>query len=303
MIYTPRNFGKLVRHVLKNGDYVDPGGNPTIEMLSFQFETKDPRDRIVTDPIRKMNLAFGYAEWLGMMFNINDVDFYTTYIQGYGRYSTDGVEVDGAYGRRIHEHGNQIAAVIEMLKKDPSQRRAIVQIYDPRDLTQKRGMKNTPCTLHWQFLVRNNRLEMIVSMRSNDVVWGLTFDQFAFSMVQEYVANELGLELGSYRHHAGSFHIYERHFDYERNLESRASRLPPMRPMEYDRHDLKNLVAVYTNPTEFTAHGVAELFTTEWTRDAAYVATSFANRGVRELQQKHLERIEDPIVRHIANFW
>jgi thymidylate kinase len=50
-------------------------------------------------------------------------------------------------------------------------------------------------------------------MRSNDIVLGFTYDIFAFTMFQEMMANELGLELGTYYHNVGSMHIYQKNFN------------------------------------------------------------------------------------------
>lgn len=49
-------------------------------------------------------------------------------------------------------------------------------------------------------------------MRSNDAIWGLPYDVFFFSMLQERLAQELGMRLGRYSHFATSLHVYERHF-------------------------------------------------------------------------------------------
>jgi thymidylate synthase len=49
-------------------------------------------------------------------------------------------------------------------------------------------------------------------MRSNDIVWGLPYDVFLFTMLQELLASELSVDIGSYFHYAASFHLYERHF-------------------------------------------------------------------------------------------
>ena len=69
------------------------------------------------------------------------------------------------------------------------------------------------CTLTWHFFNRNDKLEMIVNMRSWDLVWGLSYDIPCFVAVQMAVADALDLELGEYTHVAGSGHVYERHFD------------------------------------------------------------------------------------------
>ena len=54
-------------------------------------------------------------------------------------------------------------------------------------------------------------------MRSNDIIFGLCNDVFTFCMFQQLMLNELNIrgaevDLGSYYHHAGSLHLYERHF-------------------------------------------------------------------------------------------
>jgi thymidylate synthase len=67
-------------------------------------------------------------------------------------------------------------------------------------------------------MVRSGRLHAIVYMRSNDAIWGLPYDIFLFTMLQELLASELGLELGSYTHVVASLHLYERHFELARRI-------------------------------------------------------------------------------------
>jgi thymidylate synthase len=55
-------------------------------------------------------------------------------------------------------------------------------------------------------------------MRSNDAYIGLPHDVFCFTMLQELVARDLGVELGCYRHLVGSLHIYEADFDGARQF-------------------------------------------------------------------------------------
>ncbi|MGB1450526.1 MAG: thymidylate synthase, partial [Marinirhabdus sp.] len=64
-----------------------------------------------------------------------------------------------------------------------------------------------------QFLIRENKLDLITTMRSNDMIWGLPNDIFLFTMIQEILASELKIESGNYYHQANSLHIYKRHFD------------------------------------------------------------------------------------------
>jgi len=59
-------------------------------------------------------------------------------------------------------------------------------------------------------MIRDDRLIMVTSMRSNDVFIGLPYDVFAFTMIQEILARTLGVEVGPYKHVVGSLHLYDK---------------------------------------------------------------------------------------------
>ena len=69
---------------------------------------------------------------------------------------------------------------------------------------------DTPCTYAIQFTVVNNRLNMCVTMRSNDLWYGFCNDQYCFSRLQQIVSEETDYELGSYFHFAHNLHLYEK---------------------------------------------------------------------------------------------
>jgi thymidylate synthase len=141
--------------------------------------------------------------------NLVFIDYYLP--DHYTKESDDKVTVRSAYGERLFNHRgvNQIQTVIELLKKKPTTRRAIIQLFDASDL--ECDYASIPCTCTLQFLVRDNKLNMFVSMRSNDAYIGLAHDVFAFTMIQELVARSIKMELGEYKHSAGSLHLYEKH--------------------------------------------------------------------------------------------
>src|SRR5690606_21700179 len=77
--------------------------------------------------------------------------------------------------------------------------------------------KDKLCTNTIMFRIRNNKLNMSVQMRSNDIVTGLGIDAHMFSLIYEIVYQSLlekywDLQVGNYHHTASSFHIYERNF-------------------------------------------------------------------------------------------
>jgi thymidylate synthase len=74
---------------------------------------------------------------------------------------------------------------------------------------------------------------MIVYMRSNDVILGLTHDIFAFTMLQEMLARSLEVEVGTYRHFVGSLHLYETRIAtaqqfLDEGWQSLSTAMPPM---------------------------------------------------------------------------
>src|SRR5207247_7673262 len=69
--------------------------------------------------------------------------------------------------------------------------------------------KDIPCTCTLQFMIRKDRLYLFTNMRSNDAFLGMAHDIFCFTMLQEIVARDLSIDIGTYKHSVGSFHLYE----------------------------------------------------------------------------------------------
>lgn len=127
--------------------------------------------------------------------------------------SDDGKTNNSAYGYILFKkYGfNQLEQIIELLKKDPTTRRAVLNISDPA--INRITTKDMQCTMSIQFLIRNGKLEETVYMRSNDVFFGLPYDYFFFVSLGQYIAKQLDLELSLYTHHATSMHMYLRDED------------------------------------------------------------------------------------------
>jgi len=119
-------------------------------------------------------------------------------------------DFDGAYGPRIAK-GNQLEHSFKLLMEDKDTRQAVITI---NDWTDRKTSLDKPCTLSLQFLIRQNKLYLIVTMRSNDLLWGLSLDCPAFAFLQEVMWTWLKekyktLKLGHYIHNPGSFHYYD----------------------------------------------------------------------------------------------
>ena len=116
-------------------------------------------------------------------------------------------QVNSNYGYQWERY-QQLDKVIEMLRSDPNTRQAAISIYDGKEMV--RYHSDTPCTYAIQFTVVNNRLNMCVTMRSNDLWYGFCNDQYCFARLQQMVAEETDYELGSYFHFAHNLHLYEK---------------------------------------------------------------------------------------------
>lgn len=113
--------------------------------------------------------------------------------------------VNSNYGYQWNR-SNQLEYVIKELTDNPESRRAVLTIYDAKE--HKLYKHDTPCTLAITFSIIDNKLNMTVMMRSNDLWFGFCNDQYCFSKLQEMIALKLNKEIGWYYHFVNNLHIY-----------------------------------------------------------------------------------------------
>jgi hypothetical protein len=174
-----------------------------------------PRERVIFCEERKENPVFHFMECLWMMAGRRDSKWLEQFNPRMAEFADDG-EIHGAYGHRWrYAFGfNQIGVVIKMLRKDPTTRRAVIQMWDALDDLNS-PMKDLPCNTHIYFRVFGKHLDMTVCNRSNDLVWGaLGSNVVHFSFLQEIIAHEVGLGVGDMHQFTNNLHIYERHWDF-----------------------------------------------------------------------------------------
>lgn len=215
MVIQADNFNDLFKNAfigLKNhGKLTHPRGFNCIELPSVQLILTDPTDCLITISERKLNYAYLTIEKLSYLTGRHDVKIFTAYNKKMADFVNEKTDTfDGAYGPRIL---TQLNWVRDELIQDPDSRRAVITIRDSSDC---KPTKDHPCTLALQFLLRDGKLDLITTMRSNDLLWGTCLDVPAFCFIQEVMAHWLGVEIGTYYHHAGSLHYY---VEYEEKLD------------------------------------------------------------------------------------
>lgn len=288
IFYSPRNYRTFADTVIETGIETTVGGKETYEIVNAEVILKNPLDRIIPDSGRKMNIGFGIAEWISMMTNINDVGFFTKFIKSYGDYSTDGIRIDNSYAERIavERHGSQIEGAIRKLEADPYTRQAVVALYSPKDVWDTKS-KHLPCTLTMQFLYRDGALLAITTMRSNDVVKGLTYDIFVNTLIHEYVAHRLGYPVGWHIHHANSLHVYKSDLPMIEGIDDprwthTMNEMPTTMSWEEIAKIKKAVLlcdATVGTPDEYTLIGVTNSLADQWSVDLVLASRAIVMRN------------------------
>ncbi|MBC6356719.1 hypothetical protein ERK19_05060 [Lactobacillus helsingborgensis] len=195
----------LSKRLLKNGEVVLPRGMKTYELLDTNLILTDPTKSFLTLRSRNLSLSYANGELVWYYTGNNKLSYMQHYSKKMKEFSDDGVTLSGAYGPKIKK---SLPKILKLFKKDPYTRRAVISLFDNNQ--NYLNSKDVPCTITLHFLIRNNKLDLFVNMRSNDFYLGLPYDIYSFSMLQVLVALELGLMPGNYHHHVDSLHFYER---------------------------------------------------------------------------------------------
>lgn len=180
------------------------------EFIDAIFCVSDPTRNIVTSKIRNMPMRYAVGELAWYLSGSNKVKDIGMYAKKWAEISDDGETNNSAYGYRIFEKFgfDQWEYVKGLMKKDPNTRQAVIHIKDASNAPTK----DTPCTVYLQFFLRDNKLNLSVHMRSNDIWMGVPYDMFSFCFMQVKMAMELGVDIGTYTHYAGSLHMYKRDY-------------------------------------------------------------------------------------------
>jgi len=195
-------------------------GEPYIE-LDEPVTTiyRRPMERVCLIPERGANPFFHLMEALWILAGRYDVTWLARFNKRMAEYSDDGETFHGAYGKRIRSSFglDQIRETINLLKREPDTRRAVIGIWDPA-LDLNVDSKDLPCNTTVFFKLRRGReLDMTVCNRSNDVIWGAYgANVVQFSMLQEAIARSIGAHVGVYRQMSDSFHVYPNNPQWER---------------------------------------------------------------------------------------
>ncbi len=234
----------LLRDVLENGvDKMDRTGVGTRSVFGRQMRF-DLNKGFPLMTTKKMHLKSIIYELLWFLKGDTNVKYLQDNgVRIWNEWADENGDLGPVYGsqwRNWNGEGiDQIAEVIEKLKKTPNDRRMIVSAWNVGKIAE---MHLPPCHMMFQFYVANNKLSCMLYQRSCDMFLGVPFNIASYALLTMMVAQVCGYELGEFIHTLGDTHIYHNHFEQVREqLSRRPLSLPKMKinPHVKDINDFK----------------------------------------------------------------
>jgi thymidylate synthase len=223
-------YGALANELLRDGAETCPRGQKTKELIFKSFCIENPLDRLPRFKSRNLSPSYLAAEFTWYAAGCYSTKWISDYAKFWSGISNGNDIAESAYGARIYGIHPSLKAgvdqwkyVVEELMKDPDSRRAVIHIRTMNDSLVE--SKDVPCTLSLHFMIRNGALDLMVHMRSSDIILGLVYDVPAFTLFQEAMANELNVGVGQYYHISDSLHVYEKHYGMLARI---AEEFPPL---------------------------------------------------------------------------
>ena len=207
------NYLALLEKILTQGhERPDRTGTGTLslfgEQLRFNLERGFP---IVTT--KKVHFKSVVCELLWMYHGRTDVQWLQDKgVTIWNEWSLSDGTIGKGYGKQWRNFGgvDQIAQVIEQIKRDPYSRRHIVSAWNPPELPE---MALAPCHCFFQFYVRDGKLSCHLFQRSADIFLGVPYNISSYSLLTHIVARECGLGVGELIISFGDVHLYSNHIE------------------------------------------------------------------------------------------
>ena len=215
-------FIDTIIDIESDGDVSQPR-DLKVKELQFVHIAIDPTRPIADFEARGFNWKYLAGEMAWYLKKDRDVDYIGQFSGFWSNITNPNTnEINSNYGSLVFNK-EQFGWAVDSLLKDKNSRQAIMFFNQPK--FQFEGNKDFVCTMYANFFIRNNKLNMKIQMRSNDIFYGLTFDAPFFSFLHQSVYLILkdqysDLELGVYHHFADNIHFYERHFELAEEIKS-----------------------------------------------------------------------------------
>ena len=238
-----RAYLDLVRDILDNGtEKRDRTGTGTLSVFGRQlrFDLAEGFPLVTTKRIHLKSVVHELLWFLAGDTNIAYLNDHGVTI--WDEWADARGELGPVYGRQWRSWAapdgriiDQMAEVVEAIRKNPDSRRLIVSAWNPADVP---AMALPPCHLMFQFYVADGRLSCQMYQRSADVFLGVPFNIASYALLTQMVAHVTGLEPGDFVHSFGDTHLYLNHLEQARLQLTREPRPLPRVVLNPDVTDL-----------------------------------------------------------------
>lgn len=225
MIYIEGNsidelFIKIAKKMILEGNMTNPRGLKTIELQNVWLTLLNPSNSVLTLKSRNLSQEYLKAEmdwYISGDLNIENISKYSSFWTSLRNLNNT---VNSNYGflslKQTFNGLSQFEWCYEKLSKDKNSRQALINYNQP--CHKYEGNKDFVCTISQSFRINNDKLDTTIIMRSNDLIYGLSYDLPWFYYLQKELAKKLLVDVGVLNHIALSLHVYEKHFEMLNNI-------------------------------------------------------------------------------------
>ena len=193
----PGAYHGALRELFENGDVIEC---PDYDQLQKECAMTVFVEKPTAEP-RISRLIIGGAHEL-MQYEMEILDGVLDFMIGAG---------ENVWEYTYHDrYAHQLPFIVSELRRNPYSRRAVMNI---RDFETDSANSAPACMQSIQYFIRDNLLHCKILFRSNDLAEAFFYNAFALIRLQEKVAAELGVGVGTYTHRSNSMHCYEKDFE------------------------------------------------------------------------------------------
>lgn len=241
-----KQYLELLRDVMDNGKFKpDRTGTGTKSVFGRQYrvDLSQGFPLLTTKKVHFKSVVNELLWFLSGSTNINDLD-----ARIWDEWALENGELGPVYGKQwtawpTKDGGtiNQVDYVVDLLKNNPASRRILFHAWNveylpdesktPHENARAGKMALPPCHLLYQFQVIDNKLNLMCTVRSNDLFLGHPFNVAQAALWVHILCDQIdGLELGELIMSIGDAHIYSNHFEQvEKQLQRQPTPLPKLK--------------------------------------------------------------------------